>query len=143
MQTTTRKTILNKIKDDIVQYLTVANGYETTIQDVRVGMYIWEDFNIKPAVSFYCDVDEIEAYEMGRSKIRLMNIEMWLWNRTDGVTNTTKIYDFAEDVENFLESSDFTYSDDVVMSDTEIYTGGVQDNAAIALVKFQIRYKQT
>jgi len=143
MQTTTRKTILNQIKDDIVQYLTVPNGYETTIQDVRIGMYVWEDFNLKPAVSFFCDVDEIEEYLMGREKIRLMNIRMFLWSHTDGLSNTTKIYDFAEDVENFLESSDFTYSDDVIIGDTEVYTGGVQDNAAVALVKFQIRYKQT
>lgn len=142
MQTTTRKDVLETLKEDLNKKLSVANGYNTEIQDIRIGMYVYEDFNILPAISFYCDVDEIEDYLMGRTRVRLMNIDLWLWSKSDGISNTTGIYDFIDDIENFLTSSDFTFSEDLIMGTTEIYVGGVQDQAQIGLIKFQVRYLQ-
>lgn len=142
METTTRKIILETLKEDLEKNLSVANGYDTDIQDVRIGMYVYEDFNILPAISFYCDVDEIEDYIMGNSRVRLMNIDIWLWSRSDGISNTTGIYDLVNDVEKFLTSDHFTFSGDLIMGTAQIYTGGVQDQAQIGLLKLNVRYVQ-
>ena len=143
METTTRITIVNQLKEDLENNLNIASGYSVDLVEVKSGIYLWDDFHIKPAVSIWAYKDEIEEYLMGRAKIRLLYFYIYAYSKTDGVGGTGDIYDFCEDIENFLESTHFTYSDDVIIGDSVIYTGGSQDQASIGQIEIQVRYKQT
>jgi len=144
METTTRRTIIDQFKLDLQENLNVASGYNTDVTEVRNGIYLWEDFSLKPSIAYWAYKDEIEGYEQGtRSRYRLLYFYIYCYHSTDGLTNTSDIYDMVEDVENFLESSHFTYSDDVILGDSIIYTGGSQDQAAIGQIEIQVRYKQS
>jgi len=143
MQTTTRKTIINNLKKDLEEHLNSSEGYNTDVAEVRSGIYMWEDFKVKPAISIWAYEDEIEEYLMGRNKIRLLSIYLYAFAKTDIISNNNVIYDFMEDIENFLESSHFTYYEDVIIGKTMVYTGGSQDQAAIGLLEIQVRYNQT
>jgi len=143
METTTRKTIIDQLKTDLQEHLNVASGYNTNLVEARIGIYLWDDFKLKPSMNIWGYQDEIEEYLMGRAKIRLLSLYLYCYANTDGLTDTSQIYNFCEDVENFLESEHFTYNADVIIGSSVIYTGGSQDKASVGQIEVQIRYKQT
>lgn len=143
MQTTTRKAIVDQLKSDLETKITVANGYKTDIVEVRPAICMWEDLQLKPAISFWAYEDDIEEHLMGGVKQRSLSIYVYSYTNTDGITDTNKIYDLVEDVEKFLKSSDNTYRKETVIGKSVIYTGGVQDKAGIGQTEIQIKYKQS
>jgi hypothetical protein len=143
MNTTTRKTIIDQLKSDLETKITVANGYNSDVVEVRPSVCMWEDLQLKPALSFWAYEDEIEDHLMGGIKLRILKINVYSYTNTDGITDTNRIYDLVEDVENFLKSSDNTYRKETVMGKSVIYTGGVQDKAGIGRTEIHIKYKQS
>ena len=142
MQTTTRKTIIDTFKQDLQDHLNVQSGYENNIAEVRSGIYLYEDFSIKPAISIWAYKDVVEEYMMGKNKIRNLLIYIYCFAPTDGITDTNNIYSLVEDIENFLESEHFTYNPDVIIGDSTIYPGGTQDQAGIGMMEITINYNQ-
>lgn len=142
MQTTTRKVIVDQIKVDLEENISVVSGYETDLVEARCGIYVWEDFPLKPVISYWLYRDEIEEHLMGGAKIRLGNFYVYCYTNTDGLTDTSNIYNIVDDLEKFLKSSHNTFYEDTIIGDSNIYTGGSQDKAGLSITEMQIRYKQ-
>lgn len=142
MEITTRKTILNDLKDELEINLNQTSGYDTTVLEVKSGIYLFEDFQMRPAISFWGYQDKVIEYLMGHNKIRKLYIYLYCFSDTDGITNTDNIYKLINDVEVFLASDQFTYSNEVTIDQTTIYPGGVQDQSSIGLIEFNINYNQ-
>lgn len=142
MQTTTKKVIVDKLKEDLEKKFNVANSY-SKVEEVKSGIFLWDDFLLKPAISFWAYKDMVEEYLMGRNRIMLLHFYLYCYLENDGVGGVGDIYEFSENVEKFLQSSNFTYSDDVIIGDSVIYTGGSQDRASICQIEFQVRYNKT
>lgn len=142
MQTTNKKIIVDQLETDLNTKFTEAALYND-IEEVKSGIFLWEDFNLYPSISFWAYEDIVEEYLMGRSRIMLLSFHLFCYAENDGIGGVGTIYEFCENIEKFLQSSDFTYSDDVIIGDSVIYTGGSQDRASIGRIKFQVRYNKT
>jgi len=140
METTNPKTILIALKDDLKQNFNVASGYNFELEDVRIGNYFFQDFKLKPAISLWGALESPEEYVMGGSIITLLNIKIYAFLNSDGVSNNLDIYDMSQDVRAFVKSTNFTYKSDVIMGEVFNYPGGPQDKQSISITDINVRY---
>jgi hypothetical protein len=129
-----RNNILKQLKTDLSKIKT-SRDYLTDPAEVRRGIHMWEDFTIKPAISFWCYKDQ--KFE---GTIRELFIYVYMYTDTDGLEDVDNIHNLADDVESFLYSSDHTYTDSTEVGDVVIYEGGIQDMASMAQLEITIKY---
>ena len=134
-----RNTILKALKSDLTKIQT-SRDYNSDPVEIRRGIHLWEDFTMKPAISFWCYNDE-KLNEFGGTGIRYLNVYMYGYTDTDGLEDVDNIHNLADDVEDFLHSStDWTYKKDTEVGDMVIYEGGVQDPASMFQLEIRIKY---
>lgn len=130
-----RNIILNQLKTDMKNKISTANGYSTTPAEIRRGIHMFDDFSLKPAISFWNYRDE--KYE---ATIRQLYIYVYMYTDTDGLGDVDSIYDLADDVETFLYSTDHTNTNGTEVGDITIYEGGTSDPACLAQLEITIKY---
>ena len=136
-----RNTVLSQLETD----LALINGtgvYTADIQEIKRGIYHIDDFDAFPAVSFWCENDEVEERLMGNTYLRELSV--YMFGYAAGVSEVTAIHQFEEDVEYFLDN-DFTYSNNVLIDNVILYEKGTistTDDAAMFLLNFRIKYEK-
>lgn len=135
-----RKTIIDKIENDIRNNLTVANGYTVKVKQVKKGVNTFNDFSEFPVVCYTVTRDEPwEDNEHGED-IRAMTIIIYMYSK-DSNGNTEEINNMVYDMENFLKNSlHFTYYASNLIGEIEIREGGLSNPMNGAWIEIQIIY---
>jgi hypothetical protein len=104
-----RQEILEQIKTDIETKINPSNGYNTQPAQVIHGIVNFDDILMKPVIAFFAASDEVQDEELGTSeRLRILNIIVYGYADV-GLGNYSNLFDLLEDLEKFLDSSDFTY----------------------------------
>ena len=137
---TERQDILDQILTDLQDKIKVSRGYKQQPVDIKRGMHKWNDFPIKPVVCFTMFRDEADEESESGEIMRWLSVYFYGYAETDGIGNTDQIQELAQDVENFLMSTDFSYTSKTLIADTEIKEGGVSDPVNSFLIETKIAY---
>ena len=136
-----RNTVLSQLETDLTM-ISGTTPYTTDIQEIKRGIYHIDDFDSFPAISFWCERDEVEEYLMGNTYLRELSV--YFFGYATGLSEVTAIHQFEEDVEYFLVN-DFTYSGNVLIDNVILYEKGTisaTDDAAMFLLNFRIKYEK-
>ena len=128
-----RNDILNTIKTELTQHITLANGYSFTPAVVRRGIYAYNDLGgLIPNLCFtfiretpYEDDTYPKTYD--DTDIKAMSILFYGYANTDDAATSDKIYAMVNDLEVFLQSTNFTYYDKFTIDRIEIKEAGPND----------------
>lgn len=140
---TVRKDILDNIESDLKDKIKSTRGYNITPVAVKRGVHKWNDFPVKPVIGFTMFRDEADEEALSGEIIRWISIYFYGYAETSGLEgtgNTDQIHDLAQDMEDFLMSSDFRYTEQTLIGDTEIKEGGVSDRVNAFLIEARISY---
>ena len=149
MSTSTRQTIFNQLKTDIINNISILNGYNADIVEVINGIVDFDYFTVRPALGFHCWLDEIDPDKNrgGNRKAGLIRwLHIYLYGYVDvALDNYDPVYDLADDIETFLHSTDWTYAEYTKLEEglsIEI-PPGTDNNRAMVEVMIKIAYRQT
>ena len=139
-----RNDILETLKTDLKNNITVANGYSDALAQVYRGIYDVDETSVLPAVAFWCYEDGITKHMLNSKRQRYLLILMRLYASNKGSGAIVNIHNLVDDVETFLyNTSHWTYSDDTLLGPTtQIWEAGVQDPNSLAAFDFKILYFQ-
>lgn len=135
--------VLTQLKEDLQDKFN--DGNRTEVTQVKIGEYMWEDFKIKPAISFQGDVVELDTEHklMGGKCFRKIQItlDMFMDNRPD-LEIHEDIYKFKDEVRQFLRTTDWTFRSGTALDEQEVvYIGGPSDPVKQARLSFTVIYK--
>jgi len=139
-----RNTILNTIQDELKKYITVANGFSCTPHTVRRGVYAFNDLQKRlPSVCFTFTQEvpfEDETYPMtyDDTDIKAMSIMFYGYAKANDASDSDKIYDMVNDLEVFLQSTDFSYNEDLKINSIEIKEAGPSDKVLSFIIDVSI-----
>ena len=119
--------IMDQIKNDITSHIKASLGYNYTPIEVRRGRYNWSDFNEYPSLSFSLYREHPDDSMEGGEDVHWVYIEFRGHHKNDGY-NTDYIYNLLDDLESFLQSDDFTYSQYIHIDDILIKEGSISDS---------------
>ena len=139
---TDRLTILDQIEEDLNDKLKPTNGYNFQPASIRRGLHKWTDFPEKPAVCFTLVGDEPhELEEFGEGR-RWLHFFFYGYHVTDGMGVTDNIQKLAQDVEDFLDSDDNTYTEATMIGNLEVLEGGVSSPTNSFILEVRILYNR-
>lgn len=144
-----RNTLLYQLQKDIKDNLTKVNGYGHTPNEVKRGIYSWNDMEKHmPAILFtFINEKPYESpkYQMTYDDVDTKAIKVMFYGyaKTDGYGKSDLIFQMAQDLSNFLTSDDYTLFEDVIINDLEVKEGGISDpvNSFIMDVDLIYNYK--
>jgi hypothetical protein len=135
-----RKAILNQLKVDLSK-IQSGRGYFTDPVEIVHGIMGFDDFVQRPAISFVMIGDEKDQEYYDDNRLR--NMSVYLYGFADvQLNNYDPIYDLAEDMETFLYSTDWTYTDNTLLGDVVITPGGTDNMRALCDTIIMIKYCQ-
>lgn len=137
---TERITILNQIEEDLNDKLKPTNGYNFQPASIKRGLHKWTDFPVKPAVCFTLVGDEPHELEEYGEGARWLMFFFYGYHVTDGMGKTDNIQNLAQDVEDFLASTDNTYVSDTMIGPLEVLEGGVSSPINSFILEVRILY---
>ena len=137
---TERLDIITQIENDLKDKIKVSRGYKTEPAEIKRGFNKWTDFIVKPGIGFSMAGDEPDINSESGFIIRWFKVFFYGYAETDGAGNTDAIYNLLQDMEDFLMSSDFTYTGNVEILDIDIREGGASDQINFFLMETRIAY---
>jgi len=137
-----RSDIIDAFKSDIEEKLTPGRGYNTSIMEVILGIVNFDDFSARPALGYWAFSDEKDQEFMDDNRYRILNIVIYGYTDTDGLSGYESIYNFADDVEKFLMSSDWTYTCQTMLGEIVITVGGSDNQRCMFDLTIQVSYIQ-
>ena len=137
---TTRLSIVNQIEEDLKK-IKISRGYKHEPVEIKRGLYRWVDFPTKPALCFSLYMDEDDVDSLSGDLARWLKLYFYGFIETDGLGDTTRVQEFEEDVENFLNSTDNTYKLNTLIGNVEIKEGGVNDPINSFIIEASIMYE--
>jgi len=139
----TRRTIIEQIKKDVEDNVSSANGYNSDIVNVRIGVYDPSEFTQLPSIGFLIIEDEIIDDMMDDSILRKLNMICYMYADSDGYDSYLVLYNLFDDIEKFLYSTDWTFNSGTQLGRLIISYGGVETQVGMGVLNFQITYEQT
>ena len=137
---TTRKEVLNQLKIDLAKIQTP--NYLSDIEEIVHGIVSFDQVLARPFLGYFMPGDEVTEEYMSNERQRSMSIVIYGYADTN-LNNFDPIYDLAEDLEKFLYSSDWTYTDITLLGDIVIQTGGIENEKSVFDLEIRIIYDQT
>jgi hypothetical protein len=135
-----RKTILNQLKEDLGK-IQSSRGYLTDPVEIAHGITSFDFFNQRPAISFVMIADEVTDEYYDDNRFREMSVYIYCFADVE-LNNYNPIYDLAEDIETFLYSNDWSYTDNTLLGDVIITPGGTDNMRAMCDTIVQVKYCQ-
>lgn len=133
-----RNTILKQIKTDF-EKITVANGYNSNVKEVKSGIYSYGDIVQRPCIFYWAYKDAIEKHLMNNRISRILHIIVYGYADVD-YNNDDKIYNLADDVETLLYSTDFTNTNKTWLGDITVFVGSKKIPAAMFSIEITVQY---
>ena len=137
-----RKDIIVQFKTDVIDKLSIANGYKTDLVEVRLGIVSFDQFAQRPALGYWMYLDEKDTEHYDTTRLRWLNFYIYFYTDDENMTDYEQIYDFADDLEDFLMSSDWSYTDQSLLGDMIINIGGVEEGRAMGDLIMKVAYYQ-
>lgn len=137
-----RKDIIIQFKTDLDEKFSIANGYNTDAVEVRLGIVSFDQFAQRPALGYWMYLDEKDEELYDTQRLRWLNFYIYGYTDDENMTNYERIYDFADDLEDFLYSSDWTYTDQTLLGDLIVTIGGVEEGRAMFDLIMRVAYYQ-
>lgn len=138
---TERKTNLDDLKT-LLEAITVANGYQSTVAEVKRGIHYVGDMPNRPGLCFWNDKGPKKDLA-GEQCERVLHV--WIWGYVDIQPGDYDALDaIVSDVEKCLNTSLESWSSSVTESkviDTTYYEGGVSDPIGIFEMEAEITYE--
>ena len=131
----TRNTILKQLKEDLTDKLNSNNDYNSDPSIVQ-GVVEFMDVHQYPTVAFYMFRDTVRAENMDDNRERTMTILIYGYAETH-LNNFDNIHNLAEDVETFLYSDHWTYSDMTLLGDAEFDTADNERSRFTLLINIE------
>jgi hypothetical protein len=138
----TRSDIIKQLKTDINESMNIANGYKTDIVECRLGIVSFDQFAQRPAIGYWMYLDEKDEEHYDTTRLRWLNFYLYGYTDDENMTDYEKIYDFADDIETFLMSTDWTYTDNTLLGDVIVSIGGVEEGRAMFDLIIRVAYYQ-
>lgn len=137
-----RNTIIKQFKTDIVESIKSARGYDTDPNEVKLGIVSFDYFTQRPAIGYWMFMDTKDDEYLDDNRYRVLNFIVYGYADTDGLDDFDPIYELANDVEKFLMSTEWTYTDDTLLGDIVVTVGGVDNQRCMFDLVFQVQYVQ-
>jgi len=140
---TTRKTIIQQLKNDMSEKINVVNDYDTDVVDVRIGIVNPDKFPTRPAIGLWSYEDNVVEQLLDTEILRNNKFIAYGYiDVTEDYDDYEGLYDFAKDVEKFLYSTDNTYHNDTLIMSTKTNYGGISTPVGYFIIFFDINYYQ-
>ena len=137
-----RNTIIKKFGDDMRDHIKSINGYESDLVEVKLGIVSFDYFAQRPAVGYWMFTDTKDDEYLDDNRHRMLNFIIYGYTDTDGLDDFDPIYNLANDVEKFLMSTDWTYTDCSLLGDIVISVGGTDNQRSMFDLLMQVEYVQ-
>lgn len=136
----TRLNIIDAVKNDLQNKFNTANGYIDITKDVIVGIPDSNKFPQRPCLGIWPFNDSITQENIGGDRERQLHFV--IYGYTD---KEDDIHALSEAVERFLYSTDFTYSNDIMLDEEGVTftTGGVTGIVGLSMFDFRFRIYYT
>jgi len=134
--------IINQLKTDIIENVKSTRGYNTDLSEVILGIVNFDEFTMRPALGYWAFSDEKDDEYMDDERKRILNFIIYGYIDTDGLADYDPIYNFADDIERFLMSTDWTYTDCTLLDEIVITVGGVDNERCMFDLNIQVQYVQ-
>jgi len=135
-----RKTILNTLQDDLSKIKT-SRGYLTDPTEIFQGVTGFDNIVQRPTISFVMLADEVTDEYYDDNRLRQMTIYIYGYADVE-LNNYNPVYDLAEDVETFLYSTDWSFTDNTLLGDIIITPGGSDNMRAMCEAIIVVKYCQ-
>jgi len=141
---TTRKDIIQQIKEDLSEKVNVAGGYKTDVIEVRIGVVNPDKFTMRPAIGIWSYEDVVEEQLMDDDLLRTNKFIVYGYiDVTEDYDDYEPLYDFVKDIEQFLYSSDNRHTKNTRILNTKTNYGGVNIPVGYFIIFFDVDYYQT
>lgn len=137
-----RTTITKKLKEDIETNFSIANGYNTDLREVVLGIVSFDQFSQRPSLGYWMWSDEKDTENYDETRLRWLNFYIYAYTDDEDTTDYENIYNLADDIEDFLMSDDWTYTTSTILGDVVIVIGGIEKGRAMAEVNIKVAYYQ-
>lgn len=138
---TTRKEILDQLILDIENKLKISEGYQFEPTVVTMGITNFEDAESRPVISFFPFLDEVTDEFLGtETRERILNILLYAYDDVNN-NNYDRFFAFMQDVEKFINSTDWTYYDKTILGNINMVPS--PDNSRVMFdMVIQVYYYQ-
>ena len=137
-----RSVIINQLKTDMVESIKSSRGYEQDPTEVKLGIQSFDYFAQRPAIGYWMFSDTKDDEYLDEDRHRMLNFIVYGYADTDGLDGFDSIYQLADDVEKFLMSTDWTYTQDTLLGDIVVSVGGIDNQRCMFDLVFQVQYVQ-
>ena len=138
----TRKTILNQLKKDLQDNLHSSKGYNTDPVEIIEGIVSFDSVLQRPTVAYFMFSDNIIEEHLDNERERELNLLVYGYADVS-LGDFDPIYDLADDIESFLYSTDWSYTDQSMLGTMNVIVGGIENDQAMCDLTIKIRYTQT
>ena len=138
----TRMDIINQFKTDVVDSVKSSRGYNTDPVEVILGIINFDDIAMRPVLGYWAYSDEKDDEFMDDERRRVLNFIIYGYTDTDGLGDYEAIYNFADDIERFIMSTDWTYTDCTLLQEITITVGGSDNERCMFDLNIQVQYIQ-
>jgi len=137
-----RNTIIKKLGDDIREKISSVNGYDSDLSEVKLGIVSFDYFAQRPAIGYWMFMDTKDDEYLDDNRHRILNFIIYGYTDTDGLDGFDSIYNLANDIEKFLMSTDWTYTDCTLLGDIVVSVGGTDNQRCLFDLVIQVEYVQ-
>ena len=137
-----RNTIIKQLGTDMREKISPALGYDTAVMEVKLGIVSFDYFSQRPSIGYWMFMDTKDDEYLDDNRFRTLNFIIYGYTDTDGLDDFDSIYNFANDVEKFLYSTDWTYTDNTLLGDIVVTVGGTDNQRCMFDLTIQVKYCQ-
>lgn len=136
-----RKDILTQLKIDLQDHLH-SPDYKSDPKEIVHGIVSFDGVISRPVIAYFMPGDEVTEEYFENTRQRQMTVIIYGYADTS-LNNFDPIYDLAEDIEKFLYSEHWTYTDRTLLGTIVIDTGGIENEKSAFDMEVRIIYDQT
>jgi len=137
-----RSEIVKQLRKDLSNHLSLANGYKTDIVEIKFGVVSFNQFAQRPALGYWCYSDEIDEEQYEEKRLRWCNFLIYGYTDDDFQSDYENIFNFADDVEKFLYSEDWTYHESTLLGNLVCKPGETDQGRAMFELEMKVGYYQ-
>ena len=134
-----RDQILDTLKTDFSLINSENSNYYSDIAEVKRGMFGFTGIVIYPTITFFWSKDKLNAHYFGNDQHRILTVNIRAYAETNKLGNNENAQYLADDIEYFIYHS-FTYKDDCILGDVNIWEEGLESNISLVEMDFIINY---